>query len=49
MNAPLKAQAITKPSDSDPDPALTPPMMTNVSLGTIGMTESSTAITRMMT
>ena len=48
MNAPVAAHNKTIPSDSEPEPALTPPMMTNVSLGTIGITESSTAITKMM-
>jgi len=48
MNAPLAAQTITNGIHKLPSPALTPPMITSVSLGTIGSTESSTAITKMI-
>jgi len=45
MKAPMAPAAITSRRFCSPRPAATPPMMTVVSLGTIGTTESSRAIT----
>ena len=47
--APIAPAAMTSASCWLPSPAATPPMITVVSLGTIGTTESKKAMTRMTT
>ena len=48
IKAPAAATSITSAIDKCPEPALTPPMMTSVSLGTIGITESAIAIVKII-